>query len=152
MKRAFKEQFSYDPDANSDDNSHTVTKEDEDRTVQSYKEDADINVMIRRFGISAVAKPQEAGFYDFTNAPADYMEALNAINEADRRFATVPAEIRARHENNPAKFAAWLHDENNADEARKLGLLKPLPEIRKPIEVRVIPEPQEKPIVPLAGS
>jgi len=152
MKRAFKEQFSYDPDANSDENSHVVTKADEDMTVQSYKEDTDINVMIRRFGISAVAKAQDPGYYDFTNAPADYMEALNAINEADRRFATVPAEIRARHENNPAKFAAWLGDKANEDEARKLGLLKPKAEPAKPIEVRVIPEPPITPIVPQTGS
>jgi len=152
MKRAFKEQFSYDPDTNSDNNSHVFTKDDEDRTVQSYKEDADINVMIRRFGIAALAKPQEAGYYDFTNAPRDYMEALNAINEADRRFAQVPAEIRARHENNPAKFAKWLLDEANAEEARKLGLLKPKPDAPKPIEVRVIPEPPVTPIVPQTGS
>lgn len=137
----FKEHFSYDKEDNSRINSTFIpNRPEEDLTVQSYADEADINVMIKRFGIASVAKPQAPGYYDFTTAPTDYMEAHMAIIEADRRFAQVPARIRAQHENNPAKFAAWLADEKNADQARELGLMKPKPVPPAPMNVRVIPD------------
>lgn len=148
--RKFIEHGNYDPDLNS---AQSATQYDEtdlekDRTIQSYKDEADINVMIKRFGIAAVAKPQPAGYYDFQEAPADYQSALNAVLEAERRFAEVPAAIRARVDNNPAKFAAWLAHDANQEEARKLGLIKPAPPKSGPMKVEVV----NPPTPPAAGS
>lgn len=139
MKR-WREHGSYDPDVVS---AQAATEYDDtdpsnDRTVQSYADEADINIMIKRFGIAHVAKPQPVGYYDFTDAPANYQEALNAVIEADRRFAQVPASIRARVDNNPAKFAEWLAHEANRDEAIKLGLINRPPKDPGPMKVEVI--------------
>lgn len=143
-KHKFREHYSYDPDIVSAQatTEYDTSDPDNDRTVQSYKDEADINVMIKRFGIAAVAKPQDMGYYDFTAAPADYQEALNSVIDAERRFAEVPAEIRARVDNNPKKFAEWINHEANREEAIKLKLLKRPPKAPEPQKVEIINPPK----------
>lgn len=114
--------------------------EDESLAIQSAKDEADINTIVRRFGLTGelpgdLDMPQSG---DFTNIP-DFHTAMNLIRETQEEFLRVPAEIRARFNNDPQRFMQFVEDDVNRDEARKLGLLKdpvlPVP----PMRVEVVP-------------
>lgn len=101
-----------------------LTCEDESLAIQSAEEESNINTIVRRFGISGelpnnLRMPQSG---DFTNMP-DFHSAMNLVRQAQEEFVRVPAEIRARFNNDPGRFMAFLDDESNYDEALKLGLV-----------------------------
>jgi phage internal scaffolding protein len=54
-----------------------------------------------------------------------YHEMQNVIADANSAFASLPATVRARFENDPAKYIEFVSDENNLEEARELGMLSP---------------------------
>ena len=71
-------------------------------TQQQFKEDADINVIVKRFGLTGelpddVRMPQSG---DFTGIP-DFHTALNLVRATQEEFMRVPAEIRGRFQNDP---------------------------------------------------
>lgn len=98
----------------------------EDVTVQSFKDQVDINKIVARFGlIGDVAPPRAVGpenFGDFTGA-VDYREAVTRVVEAQQSFNQLPAELRAKFDNDPAKFLEFVHESDNVEEAVKLGIL-----------------------------
>ena len=99
---------------------------DEVLTVQSAKEECDINTIVRRFGITgqlpaAMVAPQ---YGDFTGI-SDYQSALNAVIAAEETFMQMPADVRSRFENDAGKFLAFCYDENNVAEMEKMNLLSP---------------------------
>ena len=103
---------------------HGLACLDVSRTVQSSKEEADINTIVRNFGVTGKL-PQNVRmptFEDFSEV-GDFREALQAIESAEESFAQMPSNVRARFENNPALFVDFCSDERNRDEARSLGLL-----------------------------
>ena len=96
------------------------------RTKQSFAEEADINTLIRRFGIG---NPLPSGaripsFGDF-NGISDYQTALHVLDAADKAFMSVPANVRSRFNNDPSLFVEFFNDSANRDEAAKLGLVPP---------------------------
>lgn len=102
--------------------------DDESLAIQSAEEESNINTIVRRFGLTGelpnnLRMPQSG---DFTGLP-DFHAAMNLVRQAQEEFVRVPAEIRARFSNDPAKFMAFFEDEANFDEAVKLGLAKPRP-------------------------
>lgn len=114
--------------------------QDESLAIQSAKDETDINTIVRRFGLTGelpgdFQMPQSG---DFTNV-LDFHSAMNLIRETQEEFLKVPAEIRARFNNDPQRFMNFVEDGSNYDEARKLGLLKdpdvPVP----PMRVEVVP-------------
>lgn len=96
-------------------------------TQQHFTLDADINEIMRRFGVTDGAIPPVAldpsFFGDFSNVP-DFREALDTTRDALERFNALPAPIRNRFSNDPVALWAWVNDPANHDEAVKLGLLK----------------------------
>lgn len=113
--------------------------EDESLAVQASAEEADINTIVRRFGLTGelpndVAMPRSG---DFTNIP-DFHTAMNLVRKAQEEFVRVPAEVRARFGNDPQAFMAFVEDDANRDEARRLGLLREaVPEVA-PVRVEVV--------------
>lgn len=105
----------------------------ESLTVQDHAADADINILMKRYGITGKMpdNPDElaqAMWGDFTNNPiTDFRSAIEAVQRANEGFMLFPAEIRARFDNDPHKFITWVNDPANAEEGRKFGLVKPLP-------------------------
>lgn len=99
------------------------------RTQQSQAEDTDINVIVKRFGITGqlptgVRVPQ---FGDFIGV-SDFREAMDAIVLAERSFAAMPSDVRLRFANDPQLFLEFCSDEANLPEMRRLGLAVPAPE------------------------
>lgn len=139
--------FSYDADGVSEDTGLMCV--DETLATQADKEEVDINTLVRRFGIGGempqdVRIPLSADFVE----RLDYKDALNLIREAEMGFMQMPADVRARFHHDPAELVAFVSDVENAPEARKLGILVPEPEVRKPEEpmlVRIAPEEPVKP-------
>lgn len=102
---------------------------EESMAIQSAEEESNINTIVRRFGISGelpnnICMPVSG---DFTNA-VDFHTAMNLVRQAQEEFVRVPAEIRARFNNDPARFMAFVEDASNYEEALKLGLVNKRPE------------------------
>lgn len=119
----FRTGFNYDRDAAS--NESGLACDDPSLAVQHMEEEANINTIVRRFGLTGelpaqVAIPRSG---DFTNIP-DFHTAMNMVRQAQEEFLKVPAEVRARFNNDPQMFMNFVEDEANRDEAAKLGLLK----------------------------
>lgn len=95
-------------------------------TQESQTEDADINVIVKRFGLTGqlpqnVNAPQY-GDFDQVN---DYQSAMNAIRAAESSFNAMPAGIRARFDNDPQKFVEFCSDETNYPQLHEMGLTRP---------------------------
>lgn len=115
---------------------------DEDKTLQQFKEEADINVMLRRFGVTGqppVGAPGEALYGDFSAIP-DLQTALNTVREAEANFMRLPSDVRARFANNPVELVRFVQDDANYDEAVRLGLVpKPAAPVQG-VKVEDLPE------------
>jgi hypothetical protein len=103
-------------------------------TQQQFKEEADINVIVRRFGLTGELpenpRPPMSG--DFTNV-SDFASAMLAVRKAEEGFMEFPAELRYRFHNNPQEMVSFLADAGNRDEAIKLGILPKPPEVPRPV-------------------
>lgn len=116
--------YNYDRQAVSDETALIV--EGDPVTQQQFAEDADINTIVYRFGLTGKV-PQ--GFRmpmsgDFTGV-SDFHSAMNAIREAEEAFLEVPGHVRERFGHDPQKLMDFLADDKNREEALKLGLLQP---------------------------
>lgn len=97
------------------------------KTIQSFTQDVDINVMMKRFGVTDGALPPAAldpkYFGDFSDVP-DFRSALEHTRDAQARFDALPASLRQRFGNDPLTLWQFVNNADNHDEAVKLGLLK----------------------------
>lgn len=98
---------------------------EEDMTVQSFKDDADINVLVRRFGVTGNLPAARAEpFYGDFSSVGTYQEALDRVREAEAAFLTLPGEVRERFRNNPGALISFVGNDANLEEARRMGLVK----------------------------
>lgn len=93
---------------------------------QHQAEDADINTIVRRFGLTGqlpqnVRPPMYGDFGD----GMDYRSSLHAIMAARDSFMKMPAHVRQRFGHDPAEFVDFCSNPENLDEMRKLGLAVP---------------------------
>lgn len=100
-------------------------------TLQAPAEEQDINIIMKRFGVKDGSKlpywtDTKAVYGDFSELPADPVEAAEIFRQGQLQFATLPADIRRKFENGPELYN-WLQDPRNGAEAVKLGLLTPRP-------------------------
>lgn len=101
------------------------------RTLQSQKEEADINVIVKRFGVTGQL-PQNVRLPlsgDFSNV-SGYQDMQNRLIEANKAFSKMSSEVRARFQNDPRQFVDFCIAEKdgkltNLDELRKMGLAVP---------------------------
>lgn len=101
-------------------------------TQQQFKDECDINTIVKQFGLTG--KLPEAGsvyaptFGDFTEIE-DFQSALHALQRASDAFMELPASVRERFNNDPARLVEFCSDARNADEIRALGLSKDAPPV-----------------------
>lgn len=117
---------------------------DESLTVQDHAEDADINVLVKRFGLTGEMPvldriPIQEDFVQAT----DFHSAMLALKEAENSFMELPADLRQRFDHDPGKFVEFCSKSENRDELVKLGLISKQEPI-EPLEVRVV-EPKASP-------
>lgn len=98
--------------------------EDGSRTKQSFKEECDINTILKRFNVTGQlpVQPLQPQYGDFSGV-TDYQTALNAVIAAQEAFEALPAVLRNRFANDPAAFVDYCSDETNRAEMIELGLI-----------------------------
>ena len=80
-------------------------------TKQSFKDECDINNIVRRFGVTGQMPVADMrAMYGEFDTITDYQSALNKVMDADKAFMTVPSDIRARFNNNPAEYMRFLSE------------------------------------------
>lgn len=102
---------------------------DPSKAVQASRDECDINVIVKRFGLTGVFPVglKVPTYQNFLDAPDDYRGALHAVREADSAFAKLPAAVRVRFDNDPAEFVAFCSDPANLPEMKKMGLAIDIP-------------------------
>lgn len=115
--------YNYDVDLVSQNTGVDCSEGEECKTQQHLKDDADINVILKRFGVTGelpnnVKMPQYGDFTGIT----DFQSALHAVQEADDSFMSMPPDFRAKFDNNPHLFVEWCLDPSNIEEATRMGL------------------------------
>ena len=133
--------FAYDADEASDFSS-VEFEPDSSLTHQSFKEECDINTIMRRFAVTGelpdnVRVPQ----YQEFDGVFDFQTAMNLVRTSQEAFEAMPATVRDRFNNDPARFMDFVNDADNYDEALKMGIVNPRP---KPVEAPA-PSPVEAP-------
>lgn len=98
----------------------------EDRTKQSFKDECDINIIMKRF--------ERTGTLNWVNRHSpqygdvsglEFQTAMDIVAAGKSAFAALPARIRDRFRNDPAQFLDFVQNPANAAEAAELGLLSP---------------------------
>jgi phage internal scaffolding protein len=114
--------YNYDKDAAS--NESGLHCEDASLAQQHYKEECDINTILQKFNITGLLpeQPLSPRYGDFTGI-GDYHTAMNRVIAVQDEFEALPAQIRARFDNDPAQLIEFLENSDNRPEAEKLGLV-----------------------------
>jgi len=115
--------YNYDTDAAS--NESGLACEEPSLAQQHFKEECDINTILQKFNITGILPeaPLSPRYGDFSGI-GDYHTALNRVMAAQSEFGALPAQIRARFDNDPSKLIQFLDDESNRPEAEELGLVE----------------------------
>lgn len=93
-------------------------------TCQSFKDECDVNRIVSSFektGVIPHGNTSSPMYGDFSTS-FDYKEALELVMHAEESFASLPANVRLRFQNDPAAFLDFVNDPANSDELVKLGL------------------------------
>jgi len=96
----------------------------ESRVQQHFRDEVDINTIVRRFGVSGSwPVTAQTGVYGDFSGITDFETAVEKIEGVRERFSKLPAHLRERFDNSPAKliklanevseeqFAAWMAEE-----------------------------------------
>lgn len=119
------------------------------RTKQSFKDECDINHIIKRFmktGVLDFVAKHAPQYGDVTGI--SFTMALDTVAKAQSLFADLPAKLRARFGNNPAEFFEFIQDDTNKEEAQRLGLLKPVDATPPPPATPPAPSPAKDATAP----
>jgi phage internal scaffolding protein len=115
--------YNYDTDAAS--NESGLACEEPTLAQQHHKDECDINYILQKFNVTGLlpSVPLSPRYGDFTGI-GDYHTALNRVIAAQGEFDALPAQIRARFDNDPSKLIEFLENEKNRPEAEELGLVE----------------------------
>lgn len=120
----------YDPKLHS--GSFVVETGDAQLVQQHLADEADINVIVRRFGMTGqMPSGVPGGLYgDFTGVE-DYESAVAAVDRAEAGFMTLPASVRERFGNNPGMLIQYANgvpiEQLDAELRAAMAPLAPLP-------------------------
>ena len=134
--------YNYDTNAASDESG--VACEEPSLAQQHFKDECDINNILRQFNVTGLLpdNPLSPKYGDFTGV-SDYKTALDRVIAADEEFMNLPAELRARFDNDANNLIEFLDNEENRLEAEKLGLVEPKEIITAPAVEEQTPTPKE---------
>jgi len=94
------------------------------RTRQDDLESSKIGNIVKRY-LKTRELPvtgREAFFADVSSMP-DYQTAFGILEAGANAFKQLPAEVKTRFDNDPAKFLDFTNDAGNRDEMVTMGLL-----------------------------
>lgn len=82
---------------------------DEDRTRQEFKDDADINVIMRKFGVTP-ADPRSLP-YGYVDYSMDFQQAQLLVQDARRHLQQLPGDVLSAYGGVPGLVAAIARGE-----------------------------------------
>jgi len=93
------------------------------RTVQSERDNCDINVIMKRFGVTkqmpSVTRVPSYGDY---SGVSDFHSAMTAVRVAEETFMELPAAVREEFNNSPQKYLQFCSDPKNQEKMIELGI------------------------------
>ncbi len=110
----------------------------ESRVQQSFKNDSDINVIMRRYeeGGELPESLSRSSFFGDVSGIGDFREAHAAVARGRVLFAALPAGLRDRFHNDVGAFLDFAENPANAEELSALGFgVKPTDKEPKAPEV-----------------
>ena len=112
------------------------------RTRQEFADDCDINNIMAKYETTGFLpnslNTRDPQYLDLANTPDRLQDALALVDEANKAFMTLPADVRREMDNDPVKFVAWAQNPDNLETLRKYGLAEPLPVVPPPMRVEVV--------------
>lgn len=99
------------------------------RVQQHFKRECDVNHILARYKNAmrreylADYKGYVQGQFGDASIACDYREACERVQQAEDAFASLPAAVRSRFNNDPAGLLDFIGNEANKEEAIKLGLI-----------------------------
>lgn len=94
-------------------------------TLQAPAQDADLNILAKRYGLDRAQIPPavfDPRYYGDVG-DLDLRTALDRVRDAQERFQALPARLRERFANDPARLWSFVSNPENTEEAVQLGLL-----------------------------
>lgn len=128
-------------------------------TVQSEKDRTDVHNILNRYvatgdlGYFGIGNPAKPFYGDFSVAP-DFQQSMNLQVQAREYFDSLPSQMRLQFRNDYREMIRFLGNDENQEQAIKMGLLEKLPGVVKetlaqtqqalPSEANgSVPEPQQ---------
>ena len=102
-----------------------MTFEKPSLTQQHFKDECDINLIIKRFtknDLALMAMMSDMHYGDYST-PVDFHDAMNIVIRAQEQFEALPSSVRDKFDNDPAKMLDFVSKKENIEESVKLGLL-----------------------------
>ncbi|AXH73102.1 MAG: internal scaffolding protein [Microviridae sp.] len=98
--------------------------ENSPHTKQSFKDECDINTLMRRYQSTGEIPQMDTRTPQFLDATGyDYQQHMTFIAEANSLFQDLPSAIRNQFANDPAKFLDFTADDRNRVKMAEMGLL-----------------------------
>lgn len=112
------------------------------RTQQQFKDECDINEIVRRFGLTGKL-PDNVRMPEYVDYEGvfDFQTAMNTMMDAEREFMKLPASVRRRFDNDPQQLLEFVGNGQNQAEAEALGLLRAKAPPPPPAPPAPAPEP-----------
>lgn len=107
---------------------------DQQRTKQSFKDDCDINLIVKRHastGLWSHLTGRVPMYGDFSQAQ-ELQDAITTVNAAENDFLELPAAVRRLCANDPVTFYQMMGNEKAVEQLAAAGL--PMAEGWKPAE------------------
>ena len=102
-------------------------------TVQSEKDNCDINVIMNRYATCGTPLPIRQDIepvYADVAELGDYMENFQRCKQAEEMFNALPSALRKELDNNPANLLPFIQNEDNKERCYEYGLLnRPVVEV-----------------------
>lgn len=99
------------------------------RTKQQYKDECDIHNILRQYqktGILTHINNQQANYTELPDH-ITYQESLHILQDAQSSFATLPAAVRDKYNNDPMAFLHAIQDPSQRDYLTSIGVFKAKP-------------------------
>lgn len=104
----------------------TKNPKPDQKAQQQFKDQCDVNLIVAKYKNTGewLHLTKRQGVYADVSAITDYHESLQKVLDANAAFAALPASIRTRFDNDPAKLLAFMQDKENYAEGVKIGLFE----------------------------
>lgn len=111
-------------------------------TKQEFKFECDVNNVVKSFKPhhmqAMLAANLASGAYTDLPDAYDYQDALHLVQDAEKRFMTMPAKVRDRFGQDPSQFLAFINNPGNQAEAISLGLASSPAPAAEPMAVKIV--------------